>query len=46
MTQIAEVLAAVRDAGFTILDLTTEESDLEDIFLALTREPAADAKAP
>ncbi len=46
VTQIAEVLAAVRDAGFTILDLTTEESDLEDIFLALTREPAADAKAP
>ena len=41
VTQIAEVLAAVRDAGFTILDLTTEESDLEDIFLALTREPDA-----
>ena len=41
VTQIAEVLAAVRDAGLTILDLTTEESDLEDIFLALTREPDA-----
>ena len=41
-TQIAEVLAAVREAGLTILDLTTEQSDLEDIFLALTRdEPAA-----
>ena len=40
-TQIAEVLDAVRDAGLTILDLTTEESDLEDIFLALTREPDA-----
>ena len=39
-TQIAEVLAAVAAAGLTILDLTTEESDLEDIFLALTREPA------
>ncbi len=35
-TEIGEVLAAVNGAGLTIADLTTEESDLEDIFLALT----------
>jgi len=35
-TQADEVLAAVRAAGLTIADLTTEEVDLEDIFLALT----------
>jgi len=36
-TQIAEVLAAVQSAGLTIVDLTTEQSDLEDVFLKLTR---------
>ncbi|HUN50974.1 MAG TPA: ABC transporter ATP-binding protein [Candidatus Sulfotelmatobacter sp.] len=36
-TPMAEILAAVQDAGLTILDLTTEETDLEDIFLQLTR---------
>ncbi len=35
-TEIGEVLAAVHGAGLTIADLTTEESDLEDVFLALT----------
>ncbi len=35
-TAVAEILAAVNNAGLTIVDLTTEESDLEDIFLALT----------
>jgi len=35
-TQIGEILAAVGAAGLTIADLTTEEGDLEDIFLALT----------
>jgi ABC-2 type transport system ATP-binding protein len=35
-TGIEEILAAVRGAGLTIADLTTEEGDLEDIFLALT----------
>ena len=34
--QIAEILAAVQNAGLTILDLSTEESDLEDVFLELT----------
>ncbi|HYM30364.1 MAG TPA: ABC transporter ATP-binding protein [Candidatus Cybelea sp.] len=37
-TPVAEILAAVQAAGLTILDLTTEETDLEDIFLSLTRE--------
>ena len=36
-TSIAEVLAAINTAGLTIADLTTEEPDLEDIFLELTR---------
>ena len=35
-TRIAEILASISDAGLTITDLTTKESDLEDIFLALT----------
>ncbi len=35
-TRIPEILAAVRGAGYSIADLTTEESDLEDIFLELT----------
>ena len=35
-TQIGELFAALRDAGISIADLTTEESRLEDIFLELT----------
>lgn len=34
--QAGTILAAVAAAGLTITDLTTEESDLEDIFLQLT----------
>ena len=34
--EIAGILAAVQDAGLSILDLTTEESDLEDVFLEIT----------
>jgi len=33
---IGTVLGAIRDAGFTIRDVTSEEADLEDIFLRLT----------
>ncbi len=44
-TPAAEILAAVQAAGLNILDLTTEESDLEDIFLQLTREPASSRPA-
>ncbi len=35
-TQIGAILAALDRAGLSIVDLTTEESDLEDLFLALT----------
>jgi ABC-2 type transport system ATP-binding protein len=41
-TRIRQILDAVRGAGYTIADLTTEESDLEDIFLELT---SAEARA-
>ncbi|MEO6339282.1 MAG: hypothetical protein ABIO39_04520, partial [Caulobacteraceae bacterium] len=33
---VEQVLTAVRNAGVTIKDLSTEEPDLEDVFLALT----------
>ena len=39
-TEIGAILAAVQEAGVTILDLSTVESDLEDIFLHLTRQAA------
>jgi ABC-2 type transport system ATP-binding protein len=38
---INEVLAAVRDAGLAITDLSTKETDLEDIFLQLVQTPRA-----
>ncbi len=40
-TGIGEILAALNDAGLAFTDLTTEESDLEDIVLALTSRRAA-----
>ncbi|MSO74324.1 MAG: ABC transporter ATP-binding protein [Alphaproteobacteria bacterium] len=36
-TGIAEVLDAVREAGIEIADLSTQEGDLEDVFLGLIR---------
>ncbi len=39
-TRIAEILAAVQAAGVEVVDLTTLETDLEDIFLQLTRRAA------
>ncbi|TWB47556.1 ABC-2 type transport system ATP-binding protein [Nitrospirillum viridazoti] len=39
--KVGEVLNAIAAAGLTIVDLSTKESDLEDIFLQLTRAPAA-----
>jgi ABC-2 type transport system ATP-binding protein len=36
-TNVGDLLGAIRDAGVTIADLTTEQTDLEDIFLQLTR---------
>lgn len=38
------VMAAVQKAKLNITDLTTKESDLEDVFLMLTRRPAVDTE--
>ncbi len=40
-SSVEQVLAAVRAAGVTIADITTEDPDLEDVFLALTYGDAA-----
>ena len=34
---VTAILGAVQEAGLGILDVSTEEADLEDIFLQLTR---------
>jgi ABC-2 type transport system ATP-binding protein len=34
---VADILAAVAECGLTVMDMTTVEADLEDIFLQLTR---------
>ena len=36
-TKVGEILDRVREAGLEILDISTVETDLEDIFLQLTR---------
>jgi ABC-2 type transport system ATP-binding protein len=36
-TRLDPLLAAIRDCGLTIRDLATEETDLEEVFLRLTR---------
>ena len=36
-----EVLRAVSEAGLNIIDVSTREADLEDVFLNLTRAEAA-----
>lgn len=41
-TRLGEILNAMNEAGVTVTDLSTEETDLEDIFLQLTR-PSPDA---
>ncbi len=38
-----EVLAAVQAEGLGIVDVTTREADLEDVFLNLTRADVAAA---
>jgi ABC-2 type transport system ATP-binding protein len=40
-TRVGELLAAAAGHGLVIADLSTEEGDLEDIFLALTRASGA-----
>jgi ABC-2 type transport system ATP-binding protein len=39
-TAVGAILAAIEEAGLEIVDLTTVETDLEDVFLQLTRRPA------
>ena len=34
-------MAAIQERGFAIVDVTTREADLEDVFLNLTRAKAA-----
>ena len=41
-TEIRDILAAISDAGLRIADLSTEEPDLEDVFLELSREASGD----
>ncbi|MEM1400831.1 MAG: ABC transporter ATP-binding protein, partial [Pseudomonadota bacterium] len=36
-TKLGEILGAMNQAGIAIGDLSTEETDLQDIFLQLTR---------
>ncbi len=40
LENINDVLAAIQASGLTILDLSTHETDLEDIFLQLVHAPA------
>ncbi len=40
---VPEVLAAVSEAGLTVTDVSTVETDLEDIFLQLTGKDTAEA---
>lgn len=38
-----QIIEAVQGAGFSIVDITTRETELEDIFLRLTRQPEGGA---
>ncbi|WP_316976082.1 ABC transporter ATP-binding protein [Shumkonia mesophila] len=42
-TDSGQILAAVGEAGLRVVDLTTREAELEDIFLSLTRRQGATA---
>ena len=44
--RVAEILAAVQAAGLEIVDLSTLEADLEDIFLQLTRDDRSEEPGP
>jgi len=43
-TDSGQILAAVGEAGLTVVDLSTREAELEDIFLSLTRRQGAAAR--
>ena len=40
LVQAGAILARLAEAGLGIVDVTTREADLEDVFLALTTQPA------
>ncbi len=40
------ILSAVAEAGLVVADITTEETDLEDLFLQLTRNDAGGPREP
>ncbi len=42
---VSEILRAVTATGLEIADISTEETDLEDIFLQLTRGAQGDARS-
>ena len=42
---VPDILKAVAEAGLTVVDMTTEETDLEDLFLQLTRADAGSGAA-
>ena len=44
-TTVGEILESVRQAGLKIRDLSTSETDLEDIFLQLTQTDAGEVQA-
>ncbi len=43
--RVGDLLDVIRAAGLTIVDISTEETDLEDIFLQLTRSPPSGGSA-
>ena len=43
---VPAILSAVAEAGLVVADITTEETDLEDLFLQLTRNDAGGAREP
>lgn len=44
-TKVSQILAAAEQAGITIVDLSSTEADLEDIFIQLTHRPNGDVAA-
>jgi ABC-2 type transport system ATP-binding protein len=45
-TSLSDLFQALQHSGLTILDLSTEEADLQDVFLQLTGTQAAARSAP
>ena len=43
-TNAGEVMALIQDLGFAIVDVTTREADLEDVFVSLTSAASAQSR--